>query len=85
MPDYEQTEFFLARTLELAKKGWGNTHPNPMVGAIIVESGEVVADGYHKRAGSAHAEVEAFSKLGRRPMYGASMYVSPFLFKLKSP
>ena len=47
-----------------------------MVGAIIVESGEVVADGYHKRAGSAHAEVEAFSKLGRRPMYGASMYVS---------
>ena len=47
-----------------------------MVGAIIVESGQVVADGYHKRAGSAHAEVEAFSKLGRRPMDGASMYVS---------
>ena len=76
VPDYEETEVHFGRTLELAKKGWGNTHPNPMVGAIIVEAGEVVAEGYHPRAGSAHAEVDAFSKLGRRPNNGATMFVS---------
>ena len=60
----------------LATKGWGNTHPNPMVGAMIVEDGKIVAEGYHSQAGSPHAEVEAIRALGRAPQDGASMFVS---------
>jgi diaminohydroxyphosphoribosylaminopyrimidine deaminase/5-amino-6-(5-phosphoribosylamino)uracil reductase len=76
VPDFDKTEILFRRTLELAKHAWGNTHPNPMVGAIIVEAGEVVSEGYHKRAGSAHAEVAAISNLGRSPNNGSSMFVS---------
>ena len=67
---------FLDRTLELANLGWGNTHPNPMVGAVIVEEGEIAAEGYHQLAGSPHAEVEAIRCLGRTPKKGASIFVS---------
>mgnify|MGYP002002294538 FL=1 len=70
-----QDALFL-RTIELAEKGWGRTHPNPMVGALIVENGEVVGEGYHAVAGHAHAEVEAFRSLGRPPQAGAELYVS---------
>ncbi|MEC8789862.1 MAG: bifunctional diaminohydroxyphosphoribosylaminopyrimidine deaminase/5-amino-6-(5-phosphoribosylamino)uracil reductase RibD [Verrucomicrobiota bacterium] len=70
-----QDALFL-RTIELAEKGWGRTHPNPMVGARIVENGEVVGEGYHAVAGHAHAEVEAFRSLGRPPQAGAELYVS---------
>jgi len=62
--------------LEEAVKGWGDTHPNPMVGAVIVEDGVVAARGYHRRAGQAHAEVEALKVLGRAPAAGAVMYVT---------
>ena len=66
----------IERTLELAQKGWGTTHPNPMVGALIVEHGEVVAEGWHQQAGGPHAEVAALQDLGRKPEDGAEMYVS---------
>ena len=66
----------IERTLSLAEKGWGVTHPNPMVGALIVEDGEVVAEGYHRRAGEPHAEVNALSSLGRKPKDEAILYVS---------
>ncbi len=62
--------------LKEARKGWGGTHPNPMVGAVIVEGGQVVATGYHKAAGEAHAEVDALRTLGRKPGAGAAMYVT---------
>jgi diaminohydroxyphosphoribosylaminopyrimidine deaminase/5-amino-6-(5-phosphoribosylamino)uracil reductase len=67
---------FFSRTLELAKLGWGTTHPNPMVGALIVEDGEIVAEGAHHFAGGPHAEIEALKNLGRNPAPGASMFVS---------
>jgi len=67
---------FFEQTLVLAGKGWGNTHPNPMVGALIVEDDQIVAEGYHQQAGSPHAEVEAIRALGRLPQDGASMFVS---------
>ena len=57
MGELGKIDFLFDRVLELAKKGWGNTHPNPMVGALIVEEGEVVAEGFHERAGTVHAEV----------------------------
>lgn len=50
---------FMGRAIGLAKRGWGRTHPNPMVGALIVDRGEIVAEGFHERAGAAHAEAHA--------------------------
>ncbi len=75
MKDSEKKVLF-DRTLELARKGWGSTHPNPMVGALIVENGMVVAEGCHHQAGFPHAEVEAIRSLGRLPKEGAAMFVS---------
>jgi len=69
-------ETHLLRALALARKGWGDTHPNPMVGAVIVEGGKIVAEGFHARAGTPHAEVVALQALGRRPLAGATLYVT---------
>ncbi len=66
----------MRRALEQARRGWGTTHPNPMVGALIVEDGAVVAEGFHEKAGEAHAEVNALRALGRKPRSGATLYVT---------
>ena len=68
--------FFFERVLQLAEKGWGKTHPNPMVGALIEEDGGIVAEGYHRACGEAHAEVEALKILGRNPKSSARLFVS---------
>lgn len=68
--------WFMRRAIEVAKRGWGDTHPNPLVGALIVERGEVVAEGHHAKAGEAHAEVHALRVLGRKPKPGATLYVT---------
>ena len=62
--------------LESARRGWGDTHPNPLVGALILEGGEIVAAGHHAKAGEAHAEIVALRKLGRKPKPGATLYVT---------
>lgn len=62
--------------LAAARRHWGRTHPNPMVGAVIVENDVIVAEGSHARAGDAHAEVAALKALGRRPKPGATLYVT---------
>lgn len=67
---------FMRRALAAARLGWGDTHPNPLVGAVLVERGEVVAEGHHARAGEAHAEINALRALGRRPKRGAVLYVT---------
>ena len=69
-------EAFMRRALELARQGWGTTHPNPMVGALIVEEGEIVAEGFHAKAGEPHAEIMALRALGRRPEPDATLYVT---------
>jgi len=69
-------EPFMRRAIELARKAWGETHPNPMVGALIVEGGRVVAEGWHRAAGRPHAEVEALRALGRAPSAEATLYVT---------
>ncbi|NDH17196.1 MAG: riboflavin biosynthesis protein RibD, partial [Opitutae bacterium] len=66
----------MEQVLVLAEKGWGTTHPNPMVGALIEEDGQVVAEGFHRQAGGPHAEVVALRNLGRKPKDGAVLYVS---------
>ncbi len=73
---------FLKQALSLAKKGLGATFPNPMVGAVIVKNGKIIAQGYHKKAGLAHAEIEAISlasSLARRGLArldGTTLYVN---------
>ena len=65
----------LRRTLELAERGRGTTHPNPVVGAVVVRGGEVVGEGWHERKGKPHAEVNAIEAAGERAR-GATLYVS---------
>ena len=65
----------LERALELAERGRGTTHPNPVVGAVVVRGGEVVGEGWHERAGEPHAEVVALAAAGERAR-GATLYVT---------
>ena len=66
---------FMRRALTLAKRGWGQTAPNPMVGAVVVKDGHVAGEGYHTRFWAAHAEVEALRAAGDRAR-GATVYVT---------
>ena len=61
--------------LRLAAKGRGRVEPNPMVGALIVHNGQVIAQGYHQRFGAAHAEIVALENCPQSPA-GATMYVT---------
>lgn len=72
----ETDERHMRRALELARTAWGQAHPNAMVGAVIVEDGQVVAEGYCARDGGPHAERVALESLGRAPKPGAVMYVT---------
>ena len=53
---------YMKIALKLAKKGMGNTLPNPMVCAVIVKNDRIIGKGFHKRVGSPHAEIEAIRK-----------------------
>jgi len=75
-PDLAVHEGFMRRALELARRGWGTTHPNPMVGALIVEDGQIVAEGWHAQDGGPHAERVALAALGRAPRPEATLYVT---------
>jgi diaminohydroxyphosphoribosylaminopyrimidine deaminase / 5-amino-6-(5-phosphoribosylamino)uracil reductase len=66
---------YMQRALELAAKAQGRTHPNPMVGAVIVKAGHLVGEGFHRQAGAPHAEVVALRQAGRRAK-GATLYVT---------
>ena len=66
---------YMRRALALAQQGWGQTAPNPMVGAVVVKDGAVVGEGYHARFGEAHAEALALKAAGDRAR-GSTMYVT---------
>jgi len=66
-------EVYLKRCFELAAKGKGTVTPNPLVGAVLVKNGKVIGEGYHKKYGDAHAEVEAFSN-SIEDVSGATLY-----------
>jgi len=72
-PDHET---HMRRALELARRGWGTTHPNPMVGCVLVEEGRVTAEGFHERDGGPHAERAAIASLMRNPQADATLYVT---------
>ncbi|MFL5481082.1 MAG: bifunctional diaminohydroxyphosphoribosylaminopyrimidine deaminase/5-amino-6-(5-phosphoribosylamino)uracil reductase RibD [Gemmatimonadaceae bacterium] len=65
----------MRRALALALQGWGQTAPNPMVGAVVVRDGAIVGEGQHARYGDAHAEAIALRAAGDKAR-GATMYVT---------
>jgi diaminohydroxyphosphoribosylaminopyrimidine deaminase / 5-amino-6-(5-phosphoribosylamino)uracil reductase len=65
----------MLEALTEAERGRGRTHPNPIVGALVVAGGRVIARGHHERAGGPHAEVVALGKAGARAR-GADLYVT---------
>lgn len=64
----------MRRALELAEGGRYSTSPNPMVGCVIVRDGRIIAEGFHRRAGEPHAEIEALRRTTEAR--GATMYVT---------
>ena len=77
MPELSASNCMLL-ALECARKAWGCTNPNPMVGAVIVRGNELLATGYHHKAGEAHAEVDALrnASASGRDVRGATIYVT---------
>src|SRR5437868_3473751 len=65
----------MRRALALAAKGLGKTAPNPMVGCVLARGDELLAEGWHRRAGHDHAEVVALDAAGARAR-GATAYVT---------
>lgn len=68
-------QFYMARALELARRGIYSTHPNPRVGCVIVKDQQIVGEGWHVRAGEPHAEVHALRMAGAKAQ-GATAYVT---------
>ena len=66
---------YMARALQLAARGIYTTHPNPRVGCVIVKDNIVIGEGWHRRAGEAHAEIYALAQAGDRAR-GATVYVT---------
>ena len=68
--------FFMQRALSLASRALGCTRPNPCVGCVIVDkNGTIVGEGWHRKAGDAHAEVVALCEAGSKAI-GSTVYVS---------
>ncbi len=65
----------MARAIRLAEQGIYTTHPNPRVGCVLVREGEIVGEGFHRRAGEPHAERNALAEAGERAR-GATAYVT---------
>ena len=65
----------MRRAIDLAKKGYGYTNPNPLVGAVIVKNGNIIGEGYHEKIGGLHAERNALKNCQEDPE-GAEIYVT---------
>jgi diaminohydroxyphosphoribosylaminopyrimidine deaminase / 5-amino-6-(5-phosphoribosylamino)uracil reductase len=68
-------EFWMARALDLARRGVGLAHPNPIVGAVVVKSGRLLGEGFHVYERRDHAEIVALRQAGKRAK-GATLYVT---------
>lgn len=68
-------EAYIKRTFELARLAYGHTWPNPMVGCVIVKNGKIIAEGYHHKAGTDHAELDAI-KNATESVEGSTFYVN---------
>lgn len=66
---------YMSIAISLAKRAWGQTSPNPMVGAIIVKNGRIMGKGYHRKAGEGHAEINAISS-SKGKLASSTLYVT---------
>lgn len=74
---YSVDEFYMRRALQLAANGAGAVSPNPMVGAVIVSDGRIIGEGYHRKYGEAHAEVNAVNSVREREkLKNSTIYVT---------
>jgi len=73
--DKDKDAAMMRRCCELAAKAAGQTAPNPLVGSLITQNGEIVGEGYHPRAGEPHAEIFALRNAGQKAK-GATLYVN---------
>lgn len=64
---------YIRRCIELAKKGLGRTYPNPMVGSVVVFNGKIIGEGWHQKAGDAHAEVNAINSVSDKSLLKKSV------------
>jgi len=70
-------EFYMHRCIELAQKAAGKTYPNPLVGSVIVHNEKIIGEGFHKKAGEAHAEINAINSVENSSLLSeATIYVS---------
>lgn len=70
-------EFYIKRCIQLAKNGLGTTYPNPMVGSVIVYNNEIIGEGWHRKSGEPHAEVNAINSVKDKSVLAkATIYVS---------
>lgn len=70
-------EKYINRCLQLAQNGLGGTYPNPMVGSVVVHGNQIIGEGWHHKAGEAHAEVHAINSVDKRSLLkNATIYVS---------
>lgn len=70
-------QFYIKRCIELAENGLGTTYPNPMVGSVIVYDGKIIGEGWHKKSGEPHAEVNAINSVKDQSLLSKStIYVS---------
>lgn len=79
MPGREPADLdWMRRALRLARRGYGRTSPNPMVGAVLVKNGRLLGEGWHRKTGCPHAEVEAIANARQRGerTRGATLYVT---------
>ncbi len=75
MDQYDLDVWHMQRALDLAAQGQGLVEPNPMVGSVIVQGAEIIGEGWHRRFGGPHAEVEALKLAGHRAQE-ATLYVT---------
>ncbi len=70
-------EKYMRRALQIARRGAGNTSPNPMVGAVVVCDDEIIGEGYHRRFGEGHAEVNAIASVcDKSRLCNSTIYVT---------
>lgn len=71
-----QDETFMAKAFREARKGYGRTSPNPMVGCVVVRNDEIISSGFHEYFGGPHAEVNALKDLSSEDLSEATVYVT---------
>ena len=71
----KKDEYYMRRALALALRSYGETEPNPVVGAVVAKNGKIIGKGWHKKAGLAHAEVIALEQAGEFAR-DATLYVT---------